>query len=121
MVVQNTILTQLETAAITSISNTITHVAVGSGTTTPDATQTQLVSEDYREALFTSSSTPNTFTTALYLDVTENNTNTVAEIGAFNSSSGGTMVSRNLTTPATKTSSKEMYFDIKYTVDAINN
>lgn len=120
MTVQTSILTSLETGAVTTLSSSISHIAVGTGTSTPTVTQTQLDGETYREAIFTTSTTANTYTTSLFLDVTEGNGDLIGEIGAFNSSSGATMVSRNLTTQSTKTSSKEFYYDIKYTINATN-
>jgi len=121
MTIQQTILTTLETGAVTTLSGLVSHMAVGTGTTTPSITQTQLDGETYREAIFTSATTVNTFTTSLFLDVTENNTNVIGEIGAFTSSSGATMVSRNLTILSTKTSSKEFYYDVKIEINATNS
>lgn len=121
MTIQTAILTAIETGAVVTISTYVTHIGVGTGTSTPAITQTQLDAETYREAVFATASTANTFTTSLYLDVTENLSNTVSEIGVFNASSSGTMVSRNNTTSVYKTSSKELYYDIKYTISATNN
>jgi len=121
MTIQTAILTDIETSAVTTLSNNVSYIGVGTGTSTAVVTDTQLDGETYREAIFTSASTANIFTTALYLDVTENNGNSIGEIGAFTSSSGVIMVSRNLTTVSTKTTSKEFYYDIKYTINATNN
>lgn len=118
MTVQTVMLTTIETAAVNTLASSISHIGVGTGTSTPIVTQTQLDAETIREEIFTSATTVNTFTSALYLDVTENNGEVVREIGVFNSSSGATMVSRNLTTVSTKTSSKEFYYDVKYTITA---
>lgn len=120
MTVQTAMLTTMETAAVVTLSASISYIGVGTGTTAPVVTQTQLVGETYREALFIEATTANTYTTSLFLDVTENNGEVVAEIGAFNSSSGATMVSRNNTTVSTKTSSKEFYYDIKFQVTSTN-
>lgn len=118
MTIQTEMLTTLETGAVTVLSASISHIGVGTGSSTVTVTQTQLDAETIREEIFTSATTVNTFTSALYLDVTENNGEVVREIGVFNSSSGATMVSRNLTTVSTKTSSKEFYYDVKYTITA---
>lgn len=120
MTIQTAMLTTLESGAVITLSSSISHIGVGTGNSTATVTQTQLDAETYRESIFTTASTLNTFTTALYLDVTENNGEVVREIGVFNSSSGATMVSRNLTTVSTKTSSKEFYYDVKYTVTSTN-
>ena len=120
MTVQQTTLTTLETGAVTTLSGLITHIAVGTGTSTAVVTQTQLDGETYREAIFATDSTSNTFTTSLFLDVTENIGEVVAEIGAFTSSSGATMVSRDNTIVSTKTSSKEFFYDLKYEISATN-
>lgn len=121
MVIQTSILTDIDTAAVGVLDDNILYLSVGTGTTTPDVTDTTLETEVYREAVFLKDTTSNTITSALFLDVTEAVGSTITEIGAFNSSSGGTMVSRNLTTSNEKTSSKEFYFDIKYTVNTLNN
>ena len=121
MTIQQPMLSTMETSAVTSLSASISYIGVGTGTSTPVVTQTQLDGETYREVIFATDSSANTFTTSLFLDVTENNTNVVNEIGAFNSSSGPTMISRNRTTTSTKTSSKEFFYDIKYEINATNS
>ena len=60
MTVQTTILNAIESAAVTTLSSSITHIAVGTGTTTPSVTNTQLTNEVYRESVFTTSTTSNT-------------------------------------------------------------
>ena len=120
MTIQNPILSLFESDCVSRLNSTISHIAVGSGTTSPLPEQTQLTTETHREEIFESNITANSFTTSVFLDVTENNGNIVNEIGSFNASSSGTMVSRNLTTSSEKTSSKEFYYDVKFTISAIN-
>ena len=121
MTLQTNILATIETGAVTILSSEVSHLAVGDGTSTPLVSQTALDNETYRDAIFNTATTANTYTTSLYLDVTEANGSSIAEIGAFDSSSGATMISRNLTNVAAKTSSKEFYYDVKFEVEALNN
>ncbi|NCC41817.1 MAG: hypothetical protein EOM21_20865, partial [Gammaproteobacteria bacterium] len=89
MTLQISTLTEFENACIDVLNANITHIAIGTGTSTPIISQTTLDTETYREAIFESSSTSNTFTTSIFLDVTEAIGDTITEIGAFNSNSGG--------------------------------
>jgi len=107
--------TLASTAITASLNSTITHIAVGSGTTTPVIGDTTLSSEDYREVKFSSLATSTKYQVSVRLDVTENNGNTINEWGAFNAGSGGTMYFRNLTTAFAKTSSNEAYYRMALT------
>ena len=118
---QTTILNAIKTGAITTLQSYVTHIAMGDDNTPINVSDTALQSEVYREAVLSPITTiSNTLSTSVFLDVTEGNGNTFREIGVFNASSSGTMVSRNLTTVKEKTSNKEFYYEIKYTINASN-
>ena len=121
MTVQTTILNAIESGAITTISSYTTHIAVGTGTSTPLVSQTTLDSEVLRENVFsTESPANNKLLVSMFLDTTEANGNTIGELGIFNASSGGTMVSRNKTNSLAKDSSTEVYYEVEYEVNASN-
>ena len=121
MTVQTTTLTAIESAGVTTLSNRALFIAVGTGTSTASSTQTTLDVEVLRETVFNTIAATSSYTVSMYLDVTEANGNIIGEIGTFNSSSSGTMVSRNLTTTQSKTSSKEFYYDLAFNLTATNN
>ena len=102
----------------TLINGEVTHISVGNDGTTPVITDTTLGNETFRDTLFANSVSSNVTTFDVKLDVTENNGETIAEIGTFDGSSGGNMYSRNLTTSFAKTSSKEAYYRVKMTFTA---
>lgn len=74
--------------------NTLGYVAIGSGTTAPNASQTTLVSEQYRKAgSWTWSAGSKTFTITSSWDKGAV-VGSIAESGVFNASSGGSMFDR---------------------------
>ena len=101
-----------------TISPLITHIAVGDDDTTPTESDTTLGNETYRDAIFTSNVGANFLTWDVRLDSTENNGNTIKEIGSFDAASVGNMYTRNLTTVFDKTSAKEAYYQIKLLVNS---
>jgi hypothetical protein len=85
----NLILSRLYSAS----SNPVSHVAIGTGTAAEDASQTSLGSETARaSASFTLDSTNKKLNFSATFTATQINGTT--EIGLFNASSGGTMLSR---------------------------
>lgn len=82
-------------------ANPFTYVAVGTGTTTPSATDTALVNEVMRVSATVSLITTTTTNDTLKLLATFNFTSsyTIGECGVFDASSGGNMYSRALISP----------------------
>lgn len=77
-------------------ASVMSHMALGSGTTTPAAGQTDLVSIlGSREALDSTSASSNTITYVSSFEAGEG-TGAVTEAGIFNASSSGTMLCRTV-------------------------
>lgn len=100
MVVNDTILSSIRTNALDAF-NSVSHIAFGTGTTTPTTGDTALQTEVIRKAV-NSTTRDNGAGTILYdavLGLSEGNGNTISETGTFNASSGGTMSTRDLLAP----------------------
>lgn len=110
--IQNTIISNL----ITELEDNITHIAVGDGSTAVSLSDTTLGNETFREIVFRSNTESSFLSADIKIDTTENNTNTINEIGTFNASSGGTMYTRSLTQSFNKTSTNEFYGQIKINI-----
>jgi len=121
MVITNYRLAIIQNTAATNFSSAVTDIAVGSGSTTPVSSQTTLVTETFRDGIDNTTLLANEVSKDLLLDVTENNSNTINEIGAFDDPAAGNMESRNLTTSFAKTSDKEAYYRLKTTFTAVNS
>ena len=80
----------------TSVGSACTYLAYGTGTTAFSASQTTLVTETSRAAATVTSTTTNVSndTTQLVKAFSITSTLTIAEVGAFTASSGGTMLCR---------------------------
>ena len=104
----NTSLSAITTISAEYIKDNISHIGVGSGTTVFNPAQTALANEVIRKAVDDVRRVGAEVRSRVRLDVTEGNSNTFAEAGNFDSSSGGVMISRNLITPFAKTSDKEI-------------
>lgn len=75
---------------------TITHLAVGTGTTAVAASDTILGTEVYRDALISLTAAAAKLTAVYYLGTGSANGHTLAEAGLFTAASGGTMYARAL-------------------------
>jgi hypothetical protein len=120
MVVTQIKLQDIQNNAATFYSADITHVAIGSGGTSPLESDTTLATETFRKLADNVSTIQNESRTRVRFDVTENNGNTVREIGAFDASSGGSMSLRNLTTVKAKTATKEFFYLLRNIFTASN-
>lgn len=86
-----------------------THIAVGTSTTSPAGGDTALGNEVFRSGYDGSTDNGTNVTVTMTIGSGEANGNDLAEVGAFNSSSGGTMINHALfSEPITKNSSKEI-------------
>jgi hypothetical protein len=112
----NTIgLNLVQNNSATLINGLVTHIALGDDNTTPLISDTSLGNETFRDDTYADSVSSNVTNFDVRLDVTENNGNTIAEIGTFDDDTTGNMYSHNLTTSFAKTSSKEAYYRVKMT------
>ena len=121
MGLNTTALTNAQNSAASNLYTNITHIGVGTDNTAFDVAQTALVAETDRNALFGQLLSDNVVRKDVRFDETENNDNTVREIGTFNAASSGTMYTRNLTNPALKTANKAFFYRLKTTFVAENN
>lgn len=112
-------LTNAQNAAATDLNSNLTHITVGDDNTTPTVGDTDLGNTTYTDTKLSSSLNGNIVTIDMFLDVTENNTNTINEIGTKDGASGN-LYTHNLTTSFAKTSSKEAFYRNKITFTASN-
>jgi len=93
--------------------NAPSHIAIGTGTTSPLATDTALEAEVLRKAI-SAKSKPSTGQVLFEIEVgtTEANGYDLTEVGLFNDSTAGTMVSRVVHPAISKTSD----FSLKYQI-----
>ena len=95
----------------------MTHLAVGSGTTTPAVTDTAMQTEILRVAPDTKSVSDNVITIEHYYGTTEGN-GTIAEVGVLSASSGGVLHMHGQPAAAiTKTTNKTMRVTVTITLD----
>ena len=95
----------------------MTHLAVGSGTTTPAVTDTAMQTEIVRVAPDTKSVSDNVITLEHYYGTTEGN-GTIAEVGVLSASSGGVLHMHGQPAAAvTKTTNKTMRVTVTITLD----
>lgn len=113
-------LTNAQNASATNFDGNVTHIATGDNAVAPTVGDTALGNETFRGSLFGESLTENIVTKDLRISETENNGNTVNEIGTFDAASTGNMSSRKLTTSVAKTSSKVFFYRLKTTFVATN-
>jgi hypothetical protein len=89
----------------------LTHFAVGTGTTAVAASQTALVTETFRAAVSSRTSSAQSLSVKYYLPSGSANGGTLAEVGLFNAASTGTMFARaKLASTIAKTSSVTVTF-----------
>jgi hypothetical protein len=109
------------TAALTDLATTFknlgTHIAIGSGDTTPSLSSTALSAEVDRNAITTKTSSGATCTFEAFFTTSEPSTaTTIREIGLFNAASGGTLqILGQPTIPVSKTTNKTMLVTITVT------
>jgi hypothetical protein len=104
---------------LTEIKSLVTHIAVGDDDTTPTEGDTTLGNETFRDTA-TVTQSGLTLTVKGLLDVTENNGNTVKELGLFDAAASGNMYSRNLTTVVDKDGNTEIRLTNTLTVSTEN-
>lgn len=103
-------------ALVNSSTQPFAYMAVGSGSTTPAATDTTLTTETARALFTTSVVTANSLELTWILGAGVA-TGTIAEAGIFNAASAGTMLSHALIGPATKGASDVFTIDWVITIN----
>ena len=99
-----------------SSPTTMTHLAVGSGTTTPALSDTALQTEIVRVSPDTKSVSEGVITVEQYYGTTEGN-GTIAEVGLLSASSGGILhVHGQPAAAVTKTTNKTMRITVTLTL-----
>jgi hypothetical protein len=90
----------------------MTDVAFGSGTTTPDSSDTTLEGEFTRVTATEVTVGASKVTTSGFLGAGSGNGNTIAKVGTFNSGTAGDMATQfALTSTIAKTTDKEVWVD----------
>jgi len=117
MVLTTLLLADIRDNTKTRISTTFTHGAVGTGTTTPTAGDTTLVTEVFRDTIDeVDTSGTDTAVSSLRVLTSEANGNAIAEHGTFNMAAGGSMWTRNTMTAINKTSDIQLFMDTQITI-----
>ena len=99
------------------IIDVATYLGVGTGTATASDTDTALDNEVLRKARQEYTNNTNNVIISLWLGTSEANGNDLAEVGCFDASSGGNLLSRDNFTALSKTNDMEVWFDIEEDVD----
>lgn len=97
---------------------TISHFAVGTGTTTPTANDTALQAEVFRDVVTKRTPDASKLTIQYYLPSTAANGYSLTEAGLFNASSGGTLITRVTYQPINKTASLTVTYTWEININA---
>lgn len=102
----------VRTSIKTYLETQMTYGAAGTDNTTPAASDTALGGEVFRDAIdeFDDAVTDE-ITASLRILTTEANGNTLAEVGWFNASTAGTLLTRNTITSIAKTNDIQLFLD----------
>ena len=94
--------------------NDPTHMAVGTGTSSPIATETTLIAETVRKVFSAKTKQGDgVINYEMTLTTAEGNGTNIAEIAIFNAASVGEMLNRLVFTPVAKTSAFELKIEIE--------
>lgn len=116
MTLMTNFLNEMRDAIKDEIGTDWSHVAIGTGTTTPAVGDTTLTTEVLRKAQQEASSTTNTKTVSMWVASTEANGNDITEVGVLNAGVGGTLWCHNTFSAITKASDIEIWFDLTTTI-----
>lgn len=90
-----------------------THIAIGTGSTTPTPTDTSLENEVYRKERQEYSEENDSVIISGWIGTNEANGNTIREIGLFNADSNGDLLMRAIIDEIQKTDAIELWIDIE--------
>lgn len=113
MVLNNNILTTVNTSIKADISAEFTHVDFGTGTTTPTSADTVMETSVVRNARQDITTLSNDVIVSGFLGSGQGNASTITEIGVFDAGASGNMQSHALITGIAKTSAKEIWVDVR--------
>lgn len=88
----------------------LTHFAVGTSSSTPQATDVSLGAEVFRSVITQYIPAAQKITVRYFLGTGDANGNTLVECGALNAASGGVLYARAVHNPVTKTASKTVTY-----------
>jgi len=120
MVKTNTILNEIKSNTIAYIDSVETYIAVSTNTTPPTMSDINLGRTELREAVYSSSTTSNSVTKEMYLDLTQFNGNTINKAGLYSASTGDNLLGAALTNALTKNASTEIFVSITTTVNVVS-
>lgn len=113
MVLTNTVVTNVRTSINSYINTNFTYFAVGTGSGAASTSETSLESETFQKAIQDTTNLTTSFIVSGYMTALENNSLLINEIG-YKTGSGGTLLQRAvLTSPISKTNSKEVWIDLE--------
>jgi len=101
---------QVRDLLITGTGPTLSHYAVGTGTTPAVAGDTSLQNEVFRDVATQIVELPGEVEVTLYLSSTQANGNDITEAGIFTADLGGAMFARTVFSPINKTSNVAITF-----------
>lgn len=95
-----------------AVNESASHLAVGTGGTSPSSTNRSLNNEVYRTAIASSTDSSDTLETRTLLDTSEANGNTIREVGLVTASTGGLLLNHSLINDELKTDKKAFTIDV---------
>lgn len=121
MVLNDNLLTSVKADVKTTISTNFTHVDFGTGTTPPTSVDTVMETSVVRNIRQDITTLSDSVIISGFLGSGQANSSAITEIGSFDASSGGNMQDHSLITAVAKTSSKELWVDIKNNIVVSQN
>lgn len=113
MVLNDNIIATILASVKTDFSNDFTHVDFGTGTTDVTSADTVMETSVVRNARQDISTLSDSVVISGFLGGGQANGSSITEIGAFDQGAGGNMQDHALITAVAKTSSKELWVDIR--------
>lgn len=117
MVNTTTFFTAVKTNIQALVLTKATHIAAGTGSTTPTPADTTLDTETLRNARQDDSTGTSDVVVSLFISSVQGNGTSLVEVGAFDDASSGDMMNRALITLVGKTASIEVWVDIEQQID----
>ena len=113
----NYFLNDIKDTAINEIIAKTQYIAVGTGTTTATISDTSLDNEILRKARQSYTQNTNSVVVSMWIGTSEANGSTLSEVGVFDASSGGNLLTRDTFTGLTKDNNTEVWIDLEEDVD----
>ena len=116
----NLVVSGIQTATVSYLNGLQTYIAVSTNATPPAMSDINLGGTELREAVYSSSTTSNSVTKEMYLDLTQFNGNTINKAGLYSASTGDNLLGAALTNALTKNASTEIFVSITTTVNVVS-